>query len=228
MKKFVKASKINNHYICVDIESSSRDPYTTQILELAAIVYDCNTLQEKDNGRFSTLVKPTNWSTVEEGALKVNKITLEELETAPEEKFVFEQFIGFCHQFTKNESLWSQLIPCGQNIKAFDLIILELMSRRYKHTDKSGRSKLLHPTHNFDLMDILRLFFHNCNDLPSYSLDNVTQYFGLKPTKDAHRALADVETSWIIIKRFLEFFRKFSPNQITKFKNCFSKDIISG
>lgn len=224
MKKFHKETKINNNYVCLDIESSSRDPYSTQILELAAIVYDCNTLLEKENGRFHTLVKPTDWEAVEEGALKVNNLTKEELAEAPENHIVFDQFRSFLLQFQKDNKAWSGLIPCGQNIKSFDMIILELWARKYNYVDKQGRAKLLHPFHLFDLSDIIRLFFHHCDDLSGYGLDDVAEFMGIKRTV-SHRALADVETTWIILKRYLEFFRRFSPSQIKKFRGCFNETI---
>ena len=223
MKKFIKPSKLNNHLICLDYESGSANPYNCIPLELSAIVFDINTLQEKDNGRFSSLLKPNDdeWDLVQDEALKVNHLTREELKKAPSQEVVFKEFTNFCKQFQRDDkNAWSALIPCGHNIKGFYLIISDRLCKKYSYVDVKGFQKLHHPLHSFDLMDFLRIFFHNSDNLPAYNLDSVAEYFGIKRTS-SHRAMVDVEVTWQLIKRFLILFRGLSPKYINQFKNAF-------
>lgn len=224
MKKFIKTSKLENNYIVYDLETFSRNPYTTEPIEIGAIVIDCNTLQEKENGRFASLVKPTQWELIQDEALAKNKITREMLETAPEQKLVMEQFVGFCRQFTRSDKLWDQLIPCGYNIVKFDNIIMDRMCEKYDIlSTRNKEPNLFHPFHSVDLAQILRYWFHNTNELPSYSLTDVCEYFGLTIV-DAHRALADVEATMKLLQRFMKFGRELASRQMPKMKGCFSKD----
>lgn len=224
MKKFVKSSKLNNHLICFDTETGGSDPYSCEPLEISAIVFDINTLEEKENGRFSALVKPDNWDIVSDEALKVNKLTREELSLARDQETVIREFVNFCKQFQKNDkSSWECLMPCGFNINGFDLIIMDRMCKKYDILDGKGRQKLFHPFHKFDLADIIRPFFYNNDELSSYSLDNVCNYFGYK-RETSHRAMVDVEATWSILKRFLVLYKGLSPKYMDKFKNCFAKD----
>lgn len=220
MKKNLKSSKINNHYVIYDLETGDSNPYTTEPIEISAIVVDCNTLEKKDV-IFNQVVLPTDWTLVKDEALKVNKITREEImEKGVAQEIVFKEFVNFCRQFQKSNNKWDGLIPVGFNIVGFDNIIMDQLCFRYNWLD-NGRPRLFHPSHRFDVMDMLKLWFHNNDELPSYSLDNVREFFGIKQD-NAHRALSDVEDCFLIFRRLMEFQRKLSGAHTKKFIKCFA------
>lgn len=221
-KKFIN-TKISNHYLVLDLETISRSPYTTEPCEISALVIDCDTLEIKDGGEFSSLCQPTDWSLVQDEALAKNKITREMLEGAPTQEFVFKQFCEFTKKFTRSDKVWDQLIACGYNISSFDLTILDRLCMKYNYVNKNGDPLLYHPIHRFDVLDFIRLFFHNTDELPSYSLDSVCDYFGIN-REGSHRALTDCQNTYKIMKRFLTFFRQLAPKKIPQFKGCFSNE----
>lgn len=220
MKKFSKPSKISNHFVVYDLETGSRNPYTTQPIELSAVVVDCNTLEQKDVV-FNQLILPENWDGIEDEALRVNKITREELvEKGVDQKTVFTEFIKFCRQYQKSDNKWEALIPVGYNIVGFDNIVMDQLCFKYEYVSE-GRPRLFHPMHRFDVMDIMRLWFNGNDELPSYSMDNLREYFGIE-SDNAHRAMSDVQDTYLIFRRYIEFHRKLSSNYTSKFKGCFA------
>lgn len=222
-KKFFKqTTKLSNNILVYDLETGDSDPFTTEPLEIAAIVIDIQTLTPKENGVFGpTLVKPTNWDIIKDEALQKNGIKKEDLANAPEQEVVFKQFCDFCRGFQKTASKWDALYSAGKNIKSFDNIIMTLLCKKYGYVDKDGSQKLFHPIHSFDLEDINRLWFHNTTEGPAgYSIESICDYLGV-PKDGAHRAMADVETTLLILKRFLEFQRKLNTRYVDKFKGAF-------
>lgn len=222
-KKFQINTKITNHYLLLDLETVGRNPYTTEPCEISAIVIDCDTLEIKEGGEFSSLCRPTDWSLVQEEALAKNKITREALEAAPEQEFVFRQFCEFTRKFTRSDKLWDQLVACGYNINSFDMTILDRMCFKYNYVSKSGDPMLYHPIHRFDCLDIIRLFGHNCDELPAYNLDAICDYFGINRA-GSHRGLIDCKNTYLLLKRFLTYFRQLSPKMLPKFRGCFSNE----
>lgn len=225
MKFKFKSTKLNNNIICYDLETGDKDPYTCEPLEITAIVYDINTLQQKENGVFNTLIKPTDWSKVSEKALQKNKITREEVEDkGVDQKFFFDQFTEFCRSFQRNHTKWEGMYAAGFNILNFDNIIMDQLCTKYAYLDKDGDPLLFHPIHNFDLIHVSRLWFHNCDELNSYSLDGLRDYMGISK-EGSHRSTKDVEDTWAILSRFMNMYRQLSVKKIPQFKGCFSNEV---
>ncbi len=223
MKKFFKSTKLNNHLCVYDLETGGKDPYTCDVLEICVIVYDINTLEKKEVEPFHTLVKPLNndWSKVHPKALEKNKLTRELVEEkGVDQQVMFDQLVKYLQQFQRKHDMWGALIPCGFNVHNFDNIIMDQMCFRYEYT-QDGDPKLFHPIHCFDLIDTLRAWFHNSDDLEGYSLDAARRYFGLS-TDGSHRATKDVEDTAAILIRFLKFYRELAPKKLSQFKGCFS------
>lgn len=222
-RKFNKSAKLNNHVVCFDTETDNSNPYTCNVLEICAIVYDINTLEQKEVEPFHTLVKPLNndWSNVSEKALQKNKLTRKRVDAeGVDQQVMFEQLVKYLQQFQRKQDKWNALIPAGFNIHSFDNIIMDQMCFRYGYLE-GGDPKLFHPFHCFDLFDILRLWFHNSDELESFSLDTVRQYFGIS-TEGSHAATKDTEDTWLILKRFLKFHREMASKKLPQFKGCFS------
>lgn len=225
MKKFFKSSKLNNHIICYDLETGSADPYTAEPLEICAIVYDINTLEPKDVEPFYALVKPPDWSLVQAGALAKNKLTKEKVEEeGVDQKIMFEQFANYCLQFTRSDKKWDALIPAGFNIMGFDNIIMDRLCTKYGYVDNKNDGKLFHPFHSFDLFPVLRMWFHNGDQLSGYSLDDVREYFGISK-EGAHKATKDVQDTWLVLCRFIKMYREMSPKKLPSMRRCFAEKV---
>jgi len=218
-----KSTLINSHFLIYDYETGGRDEFTTEPIEIGAIVADCRTLELKEGAEFHSLIKPTDWSLVHDDALQKNKITREELLEAPEQEKVFQQFFQFARQFQRSDKKWDALIPCGFNINKFDNIISKRMCKKYNYIDKDGDNLLLHPFHTFDLFDIIRLWFENTDELNNYNLDALRDYFGISK-EGSHRALVDVYDTWKLLKRFLQMYRSWAPKKLSEFKGYFADE----
>lgn len=226
MKKKFLSTKLNNNIIIYDYETISRNEFTTEPIEISAVCADINSLNLKtdQDGNilvFSTLVKPTDWSLIEQAALDKNKITRKEIEEkGVDQKFAFEQFAGFCRQFARSDKKWDQPYAAGFNINKFDNIISKRLCMKYNYIDKDQDNLLFHPFHTFDLLDILRVWFAWNDELAAYNLDAVREYFGIDKT-GSHRAEKDCIDCWMILKRFINYYKQISPKTLPKFKDCF-------
>ena len=69
-------------------------------------------------------------------------------------------------------------------------------------------------------MNLVFYWFEHNNELKSYTLDSLRDYFGISKT-GAHDALKDVMDTAQIIIRFLKLHRNLG--QKVKFKNSFTK-----
>lgn len=222
-----KRSKIENHIICYDLETSALSPEKAQPLEIAAIIIDINTLEEKEDGVFGPiLVKPHNndWSEVEKSALDKNGLIREEVEEKGlEQEVAFREFVNFVQKFQKTNSKWDALVSSGYNIKGYDNIIMNRLAKQYNHIDKDGFPILFHPFHSFDLIDLVRPWFYSTNTLESFSLENLSSFMGLD-TSQSHTALDDTRRTAKMLKRFLKFYQKLSPKYLDKFEGCFKNE----
>lgn len=226
--KFRKPTKLENNIIIYDLETTGRNPYICEPIEISAICADINTLELKTDQMgnllvFTTLVKPPTDCIIEEKALQKNKITLEMLAATevPDQKFAFEQFCGFCRQFQRTDKKWDACYAAGFNIHNFDNIIMDRMCQRYEYEDKEGDYLLFHPFHSFDLFDVLRMYFCWDDSLTGYNMDSVRDYFGIDK-EGSHRAEKDVGDCWSILKRFLSLYKKTAARRVAEFKGCFS------
>ena len=192
------------------METGSVDVSTTVPLSLAARAYHPRTLEALPGGEFYSLMRPKDdeWERVEDAALKVNKLTREELKEAPERDVVWASFVEFVKRFQKGKQLTGRPIPAGHNIKNFDLPIIERLCRHYRNVDKDGRQNLFHPRDCLDLKDILFLWYENTDALVNFKLDTVRAHFALS-SEHAHRADVDVFQTGDLIIRFLKLHRKF-------------------
>lgn len=209
---------LNNALICYDYESISSNPDTTEPCEIAAKIINPRTLKVVEGGEFTSLMKPTDFSLVEEKALEVNHITRAELESAPEQETVFKDFVRFCQKFNvSGRKPWCCPIPCGHNIMNFDQKITARLCERYK------TGPIFHPLHFIDTMNLHFLWFENCTEPEKYNMDYLRPWWGMS-SENAHRAMADVDkcSDWII--RFLTFHRRINEKNKPKFKGAFSND----
>jgi DNA polymerase III epsilon subunit-like protein len=200
-----------------DLETGSRNPKTTQPIQLAAVIIDARKLEIVD--KFESLICPMSdeqaiaagLDTIQDEALNVNKKTREELALAPQLNVVWQQFQDFVARYSKGADKWKKPIAAGFNIKNFDTHIIERLCREMGPYDKERQSQsIFHPVHSQDLMDDVFRWFENDVDVKSMSMDAMRDLFGLSK-ENSHDALQDVLDGAGLLIRFMKLYRNYYP-----------------
>lgn len=223
-------------FIVYDIETGSRNPHTTQPLQIAAIVIDGRRLVLKENAVFKSLIRPIldeeelakeGFAKVEEEALNVNHLTFEGLKDAPLLKNVMTSFVDFVKLYNYKGDLWSAPILCGFNNNGFDDVIMTRLLKKFGFWDEEkGKNAVFHPAKNVDVMKMVFPWFENTKmETSSFSLDALRDYFGMSK-EGAHDALVDVYDTAEIMVRFLKMHRHFMDNGLIEMKGRFSERIL--
>jgi hypothetical protein len=216
---------INKNYILVyDTETSSANPYTTQLIEICGQIIEPRTLTRVQDGYFYSLVRPTDSKTVEQGALDVNKKTVSELEKAPELSVIWNEWVSFLDKYNiQKGSQWGAICPAGHNIQSFDSIIMNRMCMQFGPRNAKNNPSLFHPTHFIDTLNISFLFFENNAEVAKLNQGYLLDYFGITKSKldGAHSAKVDVDNICEVVIRYMKMIRAISPK--VQFKDAFKK-----
>lgn len=195
-----------NFLVVYDYETSSVNPYTTQILSIGANIIDPRSLEKKDE--FYSLLKPEDFDSIQEEALKINKLTREELQQAPESKIIFAQFVRWVQKYNRGKNVndaYNAPIACGFNIISFDNIITRNYCKRYEIAwdDKRGDQRLFNQIHFVDLFHHMFFWTENNPDITSLKLTNIQDWMGFAKAdiENAHHAMRDVEACVKIMRK---------------------------
>lgn len=174
------AEKLKNRYIAFDVETTGLSSVTDRIIELGAVLFeDGNPIK-----KFSSLVNPNQLISSE--ATRVNKISNEMIQDAPQEKDIYPELVEFF-----DDTLLGETIICAHNAR-FDMGFLANTLERLGY---SG---------NIKYIDTLKLSRDLIYGLDNYKQDTVADYFDIK-NEDAHRAVTDAETCGKILYRLLDY-----------------------
>ncbi len=162
-----KEKKDLQHYVIVDVETTGFNPQNgDEIIEIAAE----RMREDEVISTFHSLVRPSRPSSAEAEA--VHGISQELLEREGKNMDdIIDDFVMFI----------DNAVLVGHNI-SFDLSFLN------SHLVRLSRAPLAHPT--IDTLELARRHLL----LPRYTLENVARYLKV-PQPEAHRALADVQTT---------------------------------
>lgn len=214
-----------------DFETGSRNPYTTQPIQIAAVAIEPRNLEIIPGSEFESLIKPifdkneqeaAGLGDIEQEALDVNGKKVEDLQNAPSLKTVWGNFVKYCENYNISGKKWDAPILSGFNNHGFDDIILNRIAREYGPFDKDyQKCSLFHPVYNIDLLQLIFPWFESNYDIGfSLSMDNLRKFLGMS-LDGAHDALVDVKDQANILIRFMKLKRTMSkrvtwnPN-----KNC--------
>lgn len=220
---------ISNTYIFYDFETGSRNAKKTQPIQLAAVAIHSRKLEIIPNSEFNSMICAYDdeeaiakgLDPLEDGALKVNKKTREEIFAAPHKKIVWKQFQDYVDRYNYNNNKWSAPIMVGFNNNGFDDIIIDSLAAEFGPYDKEyQKQNLFHPIYNFDLFKMVLSWFENSEEVKKYSMDYMREYLGMDQ-EGAHDALVDVKQGAEMFIRFLKLQRTMSRK--VKFKGAFSK-----
>jgi len=199
---------MDNRHMCVfDFETGGTDTTKCEILQIGAQILDRNSFKVKDE--FKTLMKPEDFDTLEDEALRVNGLTKEQLMDAPEASVMFPTFATWIqkHNIHKDKGSFGAPIPvyCGGD--RFDMPILERYCQKYGYWDKKWcNQSLLNPIFTFDVMKHMWFWTRTNPELKNLKLVTVLEWMGV-PKKEieagAHDAMWDVTWTAKIAIRLL-------------------------
>lgn len=217
-------------YIVFDFETSGLSNITDHAVSLAGKAYNARSLQAypvEQGGEFASFMKPPDIEKIDfkSRAFQVNHITREQLEVAPDQSVVWNQFIQWVGKFNPKGTQWMAPIACGKNIRNFDMGFVEQLNLR--HSPKKDKTVLFNKRTIVDLEDLMFTWFENESDPPKHNMDELRGYFGL--SKDgAHSAVVDVQQTGALIMKFLSLHRVIQKKQIVKFKGAFASVSVGG
>ena len=226
---------INYNKICIfDFETDGIDPKACSPVQIAAIIIDPLKLEIVPNSEFNIFFKPETLANNEDYVYQTDILDfhakvrgckkediLNQWKQYPSQEQSWKMFINYLdlyHSRTSKKSQFSAPIAAGYNIHRFDLHIIERLSSKFGNLNKEGRSSIFYPRDVVDIMNLVFYWFENNNDLKSYTLDSLRDYFGISK-EGAHDALKDVKDCASILIRFMKLHRNLS-NKI-KFKDSF-------
>jgi DNA polymerase III epsilon subunit-like protein len=222
--------RINNTYICFDFETGSKNAKKTQPLQIAAVAIDGRKLEII--GRFSSYIRGSedkeylekwNLDPISDEALKVNKITWEQIRAAPPVQVVWNNFCAFVNTYNYKKNKWSAPISAGYNTSNFDLKIVNRLcgEEPWKFgpfdTEYQNQS-LFNPIYHIDMLQVVYTWFEGLSEPTSLSFDSLRQFMGM-PTEASHDAAYDTEQCGELLIRFLKLTRKIATK--TRFKDTF-------
>jgi len=228
---------MNKNKICVfDFETDGKDPAICSPVQLACVIVDPINLEVVPDSEFNINFKPEvledndnyEYTTdILDFHSKVRACSKEDVLNSwkkyPSQQQAWKNFTNYLsryHSRTSKKSQFSAPIAAGYNINRYDLKIIERLSVKYKNINKEGTTDLFYPRDVVDLMNLVFYWFEGNDELKSYTLDNLRDYFGIN--KDgAHDALKDVKDTAELMIRFLKLHRNLA-NKI-KFKGSFNR-----
>lgn len=227
---------MNYNKICVfDFETDGINPEECSPVQLAAIMIDPINLEIIANSEFSCNFKPEVMEKDPEYEYKTDILDFHakvkgcskedvyaEWKGYPKQKVAWNMFVDYLdkyHTRTTKKSQFSAPIAAGYNIYRFDLPIISRLSKKHKNVNKEGNTSLFYPRDVVDMINLVFYWFNHNNELKSYKLDTLREYFGI--SKDgAHDAIKDVKDTADILIRFMKLHRNLSEK--IKFKGSFS------
>lgn len=179
---------------------------TSQPVEIAA-------MNPLNNETYSTLIKLPEGILMSPKAEQITQITSEMLqdESLPDFEMAYRGFLKFIeNQISAVESSNALPVLIGHNIKRFDLKIL-LNRAKEKNLSFPLDSAIL------DTYLTAHQLLQTVDGL-QFNLVKLLLYFGEKPL-EAHRALKDVQMTWLLLKKLLDISGIKTMKEVEKFFN---------
>lgn len=226
---------INKNKICVfDFETDGSDPRVCSPVQIAAVIVDPIKLEIIPNSEFNINFKPEvlendenyeyttdilDFHSKVKGCSK--EAVFEEWKNYPKQQQswqIFTNYLDKYHSRSSKKNQFSAPIAAGYNIYRFDLKIIDRLSQKYNNVNKEQTSSIFYPRDVIDVMNIVFYWFEHNQDLKSYTMDSLRDYFGIDKT-GAHDAIKDVKDTAEIMIRFLKLHRSLASK--VKFRDSF-------
>jgi DNA polymerase-3 subunit epsilon len=168
----------------LDLETTGLDPRRNDIIELAAIVEIDTTCEE-----FHTFLRPIAWENIDQEALAVHGIPIEEVEAAPSAQEAHSSFTTFLSQYVNRYNRDDKFVIAGYNV-GFDTDFLREFFK--KCNDKYYGSYFFWPTR--DVKNSVAEAILTGLRAPNYKLSTMCETCGIE-LKEAHNALYDIRAT---------------------------------
>lgn len=165
-----------------DTETTGLDPVVNDIIQLAGMIEIDGNIKHT----FKYHIQPFNWKAVNDEALKVNGLKIEDIEQYSEPKDVYLDFVAMLGRFVDKFDKADKFYMAGYNVE-FDLqFLLQFFS---KNGDKYFGSWFNYK--KVDPLPILHLFeAFGGLQLENMKLETVCKHFKIEI--DAHDAMSDI------------------------------------
>jgi len=217
---------MNKTILIVDLETDSTDPKIANPLQIGAIAIDPVRLQIIPESEFYSWCcpemldhpnyYPDHKSTIDFHLRNYN-MSLEnfnnKLRSSPSEKQVFANFVEYVkryHTKAAGQNVFTAPKFAGFNTFGFDFPIIDRLCEKYGFVDKNGKQNLYFTRDAIDLMKIVIYWLEPRNELKSFSMDSLREYFGM-PVGQAHDAMFDVRQEAELLIKFWKLAKTLSP-----------------
>lgn len=205
----------NRRIVVFDFETTGRYVWKfergegTEPIQIGAVAVHPRSLKILDE--FCELMRPLREDLIDQEALNVNHKTIEELRNARSPDAVWADFVSWVNKHNVTSTGFGRPIPCGYNIRGFDMRIVQRLCTLYGPTDKnSGEQAIFSSFNMIDLADDIFRFWENSGELPNQKLDTVRQHVGIS-TENKHDALLDCRDTALILQKFMRLYRYLLP-----------------
>ncbi len=208
----------NRNLIVFDFETDGKFADSCNIVEIAAIPIDLRNLNILEDDIFELVVRPKELGG--EGYYEAHEDTInwhaEQRQVSPQEvyanwengvpeKEAWSLFAEYIEGYSTGTKWDSMPIPGGQNIRGFDMPIVDRYADRYKKKLKFNKRDVI------DLMDVSRIWMLFVPEAPdSIGLEALRTFFGLAHA-GAHTARQDVLDTCHFINKFLGLHSRIAP-----------------
>ena len=177
----------------IDCETTGLNAKENGILTLAGIIEIDGIIKEE----FHFKMKPFPTDVIDQGALDVNGITLEQMKTFEDPLVIHEKLIKVLSKYVNRYNKYDKLQPAGYNV-VFDTNFLGEWFKKCE--DKYFGAWIDY--HKFDVATLVQfLHLKNALNLKNYRLATVAEY--LKIPLMAHDALEDIRATKEICYKLL-------------------------
>lgn len=193
------------YVMCYDTETGDRVPYDCALLELGGFIID--TQEQKIVEKFNWRMKPIEDVDKEptDGALAVNHILREDIETFEEPLDVFNKFVAILDKYCDKYDKLDKITPMGFNIKSFDDTV---MCKFFQKITKKFGGKCYWGSYfwNNPGIDVFVLAAEKLkNDRPSmenFKQTTIAKHLGIEvDDAKAHTALYDAKLCYQIYRK---------------------------
>lgn len=194
---------MNIKMLWFDTETTGLDPILNDIIQISGQI----TINGQVMEEFNMKCQPTNWDNIQQGALDINKITIEQLKTYPQPELVYNKLLKMFKKYVNPFDKTDKFVAAGQNVK-FDIDMTQQFFK--KHNDPyffsfihAGHFDTLHIAIMLEIKEKRKIF------TKGYKLSQMCEALGIK-LEDAHDALNDI--------RATRELAKVMWNRLTKYK----------
>lgn len=178
----------------IDSETSGLSPIENDILTLALLVEIDGEIKDE----LYLEIQPTNWNSISIEALKINKLTIEQLKTFDLPIVAHERLEQFLSKWIDRYDKKDKFQPAGYNVE-FDC---EFLGQFFKKVGDKYYGAWV-DYHKFDVATLVQLLaLKKVIKLSSYKLVNVAKHFNIE--FDAHNAMSDIKATRQLCYKILD------------------------